>query len=189
MLAWISHVSGDKLTVGWSSIVLNGMDSPPRDFSSSSTRAGLVHTKMAAFSSVQSLNRARLFATTWTDGRVAREKWHTMPFEAKAWRCVTLSTFYTAKPVTGFPGSTSGKGSTCQAGDARDAGSVLGSGRSPGEGNGNPLQYACLGNSMDRGAWRAAAHGVRHGLSAAQRVGHDRAHACCCLLWETRWRW
>ena len=159
MLAWISHVSGDKLTVGWSSIVLNGMDSPPRDFSSSSTRAGLVHTKMAAFSSVQSLNRARLFATTWTDGRVAREKWHTMPFEAKAWRCVTLSTFYTAKPVTGFPGSTRGKGSTCQAGDARDAGSVLGSGRSPGEGNGNSLQYSCLepGRLQSTGSQR-----VRH---------------------------
>ena len=38
--------------------------------------------------------------------------------------------------------------------DARDAGSIPGSGRSPGEGNGNPLQYSCLENSMDRGAWR-----------------------------------
>ena len=46
-------MSRDKLTVGWSSIVLNGMDSPARDFSSSSTRAGLVHTEMAGFSSVQ----------------------------------------------------------------------------------------------------------------------------------------
>ena len=41
------------------------------------------------------------------------------------------------------------------AGDARDVGSVPGSGRSPGEGNGNPLQDSCLKNSMDRGAWRA----------------------------------
>ena len=41
-----------------------------------------------------------------------------------------------------------------------DVGSIPGSGRSPGEGNGNPLQYSCLENSMDRGTWRASAHGV-----------------------------
>ena len=46
------------------------------------------------------------------------------------------------------------------AGDARDAGLIPGLGRSPGEGNGNPLQYSCLENPMDRGAWRATAHGV-----------------------------
>ena len=46
------------------------------------------------------------------------------------------------------------------AGDARDAGPILGSGRSPGVGNGNPLQYPCLENSMDREAWKATAHGV-----------------------------
>ena len=44
--------------------------------------------------------------------------------------------------------------------DARDEGSIPGSGRSPGEGNGNPLQYSCLGNSMDRGAWQATVHRV-----------------------------
>ena len=42
----------------------------------------------------------------------------------------------------------------------RDAGLILGSGSSPGEGNGNPLQYSCLENSMDRGAWWATVHGV-----------------------------
>ena len=41
-----------------------------------------------------------------------------------------------------------------------DVGSIPGSGRSPGEGNGNPLQYSCLENSMDRGTWRASAHRV-----------------------------
>ena len=46
------------------------------------------------------------------------------------------------------------------AGDIRDVGSIPGSGRSPEEGNGNPLQYSCLENSMDRGAWRATGHGV-----------------------------
>ena len=43
---------------------------------------------------------------------------------------------------------------------AGDLGSIPGSGRSPGEGNGNPLQYSCLGNPMDKGVWWAAVHGV-----------------------------
>ena len=50
----------------------------------------------------------------------------------------------------GFPGGLAGKASTCNAGDL---GSIPESGRSPGEGNGNPLQYSCLENPMDRGAW------------------------------------
>ena len=54
----------------------------------------------------------------------------------------------------------SGKETTCQAGDTRDAGSIPELGRFPGGGNDNPLQYSCLGNSMGRGAWRAAVHGI-----------------------------
>ena len=46
------------------------------------------------------------------------------------------------------------------AGDARDAGLIPGSGRSPGGGHNNPLQYSCLGNPMDRGAWWATVYGV-----------------------------
>ena len=46
------------------------------------------------------------------------------------------------------------------AGDRKDAGSIPGLGRSSGVGNGNPLQYSCLGNPMDRGAWWATVHGV-----------------------------
>ena len=56
----------------------------------------------------------------------------------------------------GFPGGSNGKEFACNAGDL---GSILSSGRSPGEGNGNPLQYACLENYMDRGAWWATVHG------------------------------
>ena len=56
-----------------------------------------------------------------------------------------------------FPGGSSGKESTCKAGDL---GLVPGLGRSLGEGNGNSLQYSCLENPMDRGAWRATVHGV-----------------------------
>ena len=46
------------------------------------------------------------------------------------------------------------------AGDARDAGSISGSGKSPKKGNGNPLQYSCLKNSMERGAWWATVHAI-----------------------------
>ena len=46
------------------------------------------------------------------------------------------------------------------AGDTRDLGSIPGSGRYPGEGNGNPLQFSCLENPMDRVAWRATVHGI-----------------------------
>jgi len=52
------------------------------------------------------------------------------------------------------------KNSPANAGDARGAGSISVLGRSPGEGSGNPLQYSCLGNFMDRGVWRAKVHGV-----------------------------
>ena len=62
--------------------------------------------------------------------------------------------------LMGFPGGVNGKESTCNAGHSRDTGSIPGSGRSPGERNGNPLQYSCLENPMDRGAWRATAHGL-----------------------------
>ena len=54
-------------------------------------------------------------------------------------------------------GGSDGKESTCNAGDL---GSISGSGRSPGEGNGNPLQYSCLENPMDKGAWWAIVPGV-----------------------------
>ena len=60
----------------------------------------------------------------------------------------------------GFPGDSLGKESTSNAGDARVTGSIPGSGRSCGVGNGNPLQYSCLENSMDRGARCATVHGV-----------------------------
>ena len=52
------------------------------------------------------------------------------------------------------------KKSPANAGNTGDEGSIPGSGRSPGGGNCNPLQYSCLENSMDRGAWQATVHGV-----------------------------
>ena len=57
----------------------------------------------------------------------------------------------------GFPGGSDGKESAY---NTEDPGLIPGSGRSPGEGNGNPLWYSCLKNPMDRGAWQATIHGV-----------------------------
>ena len=59
--------------------------------------------------------------------------------------------------MDGFPGGSDGKASACNEGDS---GSIPGSGRCPGEGNGNPLQHSCLENPMDKGAWQAMVHSV-----------------------------
>ena len=69
------------------------------------------------------------------------------------------------------------KNPAANAGDAGDLGYITGMGRSPGVGNGNPLQYSCLENSMDRGAWQATVHGV-------QRAGHDQvtAYTDTCIM-------
>ena len=77
-----------------------------------------------------------------------------------------------------LPGWFSSKESACNAGDV---GSVLGSGRSPGGGHGDPLQYSCLENSMDRGAWWATK--VRNDLA---RTHSHRTHACtgCAYLFK-----
>ena len=68
----------------------------------------------------------------------------------------TLSGVYTDLPID-FPGGSDGKASAYNAGDP---GSTPGSGRSLGEGNGNPLQYSCLEKPIDGGAWQATVHGV-----------------------------
>ena len=65
----------------------------------------------------------------------------------------------------GFPHSSVSKESAC---NVRDLGSIPGLGRSLGEGNGNPLQYSCLENPIDRGAWQATVRGI-------SRVGHNLA--------------
>ena len=67
----------------------------------------------------------------------------------------TLPAFYCN--YCGFPGGSDSKESTCNAGDL---GSIPGLGRSSGGGHGNPLQYSCLENPMDRGAWQATVHRV-----------------------------
>ena len=65
-----------------------------------------------------------------------------------------------AKDIFGFPGGTVVKNVPANAGDTKDVGSIPRLGRSLGGGNGNPLQYSCLENSMARGIWWATVHGV-----------------------------
>ena len=83
------------------------------------------------------------------------------------WVSLVLTALYLILPFTwsyrSFLHSWVSQESACNAGDL---GSIPGSGRSPGEGNSNPLQYSCLENPTDRGAWQVTVHGVT-------RVGHD----------------
>ena len=59
--------------------------------------------------------------------------------------------------MLGFPGGSDSRESAC---NVRDLGLIPGLGRSPGEGNDDPLQYSCLGSPMDRGTWQATVHGI-----------------------------
>ena len=109
-------------------------------------------------------------------GELRSRKPHCMCIHMNVYICVCVC-IYThvykrthTHTYTGFPGSSVGKKNlptiqetSCNAGDP---GLILGWGRSPGEGNVNPLQYSCLENSMDRGAWWPKVHGI-------SRVGHD----------------
>ena len=75
----------------------------------------------------------------------------------------------------GLPGGSAGKESACSAGDTGGVGSIPGSGTFPGGGHGNPLQYPCLENPMDRGAWRAAVHRVAKSWTRLKQLG---MHVC-----------
>ena len=74
----------------------------------------------------------------------------------------------------GFPGGSAVKNLPANAGDAGDTGSIPESGSSPGGRNGNPLQDSCLQNPMDRGAWRAIAHGVTKESDTTERLKNNR---------------
>ena len=85
---------------------------------------------------------------------------------------ITVSNILLITMPLGFPGGTDGKESACNAGDPGLSPRL---GKSPGEGNGNPLQYSCLENSMDRGAWRATVHG----LSESDMTEQLTLYLCC----------
>ena len=74
----------------------------------------------------------------------------------------------------GFPGGTAVKNLCANAGRARDVGLIPGLGRSPGVGIGNSLQYFCLENPMDRGAWQATVHGATESDMTEQLSRHPR---------------
>ena len=76
-------------------------------------------------------------------------------------------TFPLPERIMGFPGGSDGKESACNAGDP---GSIPGSGRSPGEGNGSPLQCSCLENTVHRGAWWATVLGVAKNQTRLKRL-------------------
>ena len=81
----------------------------------------------------------------------------------------------------GFTGCSDAKESTCNVGAP---GSIPGSGRSLGGGNGNPLQYSCLENSMDRGAWQATVQGVTKELDMTKHAHtHTHTHTQRCAVW------
>ena len=90
--------------------------------------------------------------------------------------------------LIGFPSGSEGKESICNAGDAGDSGSIPWSGRSSGGGHGNPPQYSCLENPMDRGARQATVHRV---AESQTRLKHLSAHAhlngCAVGLSQKAW--
>ena len=100
---------------------------------------GMVNDREAQCAVVQGVEKSRTWLSNWTT--------------------TACQTIYLFLPIfiLGFPGGSDSKESACNAGDL---GSIPGLGRSPGEGNGNPLWYSCLENSIDRGAWWATVHGV-----------------------------
>ena len=86
---------------------------------------------------------------------------------------------------SGFTGGEVVKNPPANSGDTRDVASIPGLGRFPGEGNGNPFQYSCLGNPMDREAWRATVHGVTESDKIEWLSTHTCSlKFCLCLWWD-----
>ena len=92
---------------------------------------------------------------------------------------MSLFLFLSMASQRGLPWWFSGKESACS---ARDVGPIPGSGSSPGERNGKPLQYSCLGNPMDRGAWWATVRGAAKELDTTERLNHHH-HGITELLY------
>ena len=106
-------------------------------------------------SSVLELALSCYFCEFWNNYQVKEPELAYWRMTDRSW--VIPVTFANSLPIGRFPGGSDGKDSACNVGDL---GSIPGLGRSPWEGNGNPLQYSCLENPMDGGAWQATVHGV-----------------------------
>ena len=120
------------------------------------------------------------FVTRWLWCQIS--DWPELPTEEKKKKSPspneTCSASYASK--ISINNNNSKKNSPASAEDIRDTGSIPGSGRFPGEGIFNPLQYSCLGNPMDRGAWQAAVHGVMK--SQTQLSMHECIHKGWLLM-------
>ena len=102
----------------------------------------------------------------------------TIPKKKKCKKAKWLRRTYKQLPLQGLPCSSVGKESACNAGDL---GSISRWARSPGEGSGNPLQYSCLENPMDGGAWEAAVHGVTKSPTQLSDFTFLSLFQYCCL--------
>ena len=111
---------------------------------------GKLLISLSSTPSLLHLPRNKCLLISWTQSLSA------VILEPKKIKSVTTST--SSPSICRFPNGSEGKGSPCSAGNAEGSGSIPGSGRTPGGSNGNPLQYSCLENCMDREAWRAAVH-------------------------------
>ena len=119
---------------------------------------GSNHQVLSAHISAQALDHRCVVQILVTQLKTENLNWD--------WSCCPLSVICTVyPPEMGFPGDLVVKNLPAKKknlpANAGDLGSIPRSGRSPGEGNGNPLQYSCLGNPTDRGAWRAIVHRVK----------------------------
>ena len=155
---------------------------------------------------VKSLSRVRLFATPWTIAYQAppsmgfsrQECWNGLPFPSPGDlpdpgiepRSPALQADALPSEPPGRPhGSVikkKKKNLPANAGNTGNSGSIPGSGRSPGDGNGNPLQYSCLENSMNRGAWQGIVHGVTESDTTKQPT-HIGSTSRALLLSEFLW--
>ena len=93
------------------------------------------------------------------------------PITKAYWDPSSNNNYYVPDTILGFPNGSVVKNLPA---NARDMGSVLRLGRSPGEGNGNPIQDSCLGNPVDRGAWWATVHGVAKESDTTQQLNHKQ---------------
>ena len=108
----------------------------------------------------------------------ATGRWRGWIWDAEVCSCKEI--FTTIQDYVGLPWWLRGNESACSAGDM---GSVPGSGRSPGGGHGNPLQYSCLENPMDRGAWQATVHA----WSCKRDIGTQQQQIRLCSWSSKRW--
>ena len=117
-------------------------------------------------------------------------------FPSSCWKCsqcqvpigtCPLGSQFISEHPNSFSGGTVVKNSPSNEGDTGDSGPFPGSGRSPGEGNGNPLQYSCLENPTDRGAWQATVDGVANSQTPLSNYAHLDGRTHCCLAPEASW--